>query len=439
MPKIGMRIIKSSIAVFLCFVIYMIRGEGIPFYSAIAAVLCMQSDVENSWRVAFNRIVGTFIGGFFGMLVMLAEQRFIPPTLPMAKYLLISIMVIPLIYIAVLVKKPTASYITCVVFMSVTVSHGLDANPYLFAINRILDTLMGIFVSLGINVFHLPKRKNSGLLFVCNLGGTLTNRAGKISNYTKIKLNQLLRRGALITVASRRSPATIMPVLKGVNLNLPIIVLNGAALFDLKAKTYLYCKTIPHCTAREILGIFEKHGLNCFVHTIINDVLHIYYGNFTNPAEEKLYHSSKLHPLKNYIYGPLPEQRDVVFFRAVDTLDMVKSLYLEVLRLKCSDQISADYYPDENSEGYYFLEIYSAQASKSNAVFELKKRLSLERVAAFGNDKSDMTMIYDADYGYAVADCCSELKESAPNLIGDRDSDSVVKTMEKLFHSKKLV
>lgn len=439
MPKIGMRIIKSSVAVFLCFVIYLIRGDGIPFYSAIAAILCMQPDVSNSRRVAFNRTVGTFIGGFFGMLVMLMEARFIPPEIPVLKYLLISVVIIPLIYITVLVKKPTASYITCVVFLSITVSHGLDANPYLFAFNRIIDTLIGIFVSLGVNAFHLPKRKNENLLFVSDLYGTLMNREGKISSYSRIKLTHLIQKGALITVASRRSAAAVAPELEGIPFQLPIITLNGAALYDLNAKTYLYSKTIPHEAAKEILNVFEKHGLNCFVHTIINDILHIYYGNFTNSAEEKLYHKSKYHPLKNYIYSPLPEEREVVFFRAVDTLDMVRRLSAEILRLRCGGDISTDYYPDEENPGFYFLEIYSTEASKASAVFELQRRIGANRVVAFGNDKSDITMIADADYGYVVANADDALREAAPNTIGDRDSDSVVKTIEKLFHSKKLV
>lgn len=439
MPKIGMRIVKSSIAVFLCFVIYLIRGDGIPFYSAIAAVLCMQPDVPNSLRVALNRTAGTFIGGLFGMVVMLIEAQFIPPELPIFKYLLISVVIIPLIYVTVLVKKPTAAYITCVVFMSITVSHGLDANPYLFTMNRIIDTLIGIFVSLGVNAFHLPKRRNEKLLFVSDLSGTLTNKEGKISSYSKIKLNQLIQKGALITVASRRSSASIAPILEGIEFNLPVITLNGAALYDLKAQTYLYCKTMPYPVAKEVLSVFEKYGLNCFVHTIINDVLHIYYGDFTNSAEEKLYHTSKLHPLKNYIYGPLPQEREVVFFRAVDRPDMIQKLYRDVLRLRCGEQINADYYPDKSNEGYEFLEVYSADVSKTNAVFELQKRLSIDRIAAFGNDKSDITMLADADYGYAVANSTDELKATAANFIGDSSSDSVVKTMEKLFHSKKLV
>ena len=59
LPKIGMRIVKSALAVFICFCIYLLRGTGMPFYSAIAAILCMQQDVKTSWKVGLNRAIGT--------------------------------------------------------------------------------------------------------------------------------------------------------------------------------------------------------------------------------------------------------------------------------------------------------------------------------------------------------------------------------------------
>ncbi len=437
MPKIGMRIIKSSVAVFFCFLIYMLRGDGIPFYSAIAAVLCMQPYVSHSWRVALNRTVGSLIGGTAGMLVMLIEKEFIPPQYPLLKYLLISAVIIPLIYSTVLLKKPSAAYIACVVFMSITVSHGLDANPYLFALNRILDTLIGIFVSLGVNAFHLPKHKNLRLLFVSDLDGTLTGSNGKISSYTRIKLNQLIQKGAAVTVASGHSAASVAPILSGIHLNIPIITLNGAALYDLNAKAYLSCKTIPCNDAAEILSVFQKHGKNCFAHTVVHGILHIYYGDFTNPAEERLLEENKLKPLKNYIYSPLPKNRDVIYFRAVDTQESVKALVSGIMELKCRDKIHIAC--EANSEGYEILDIYSSEATKANAMFELSKLFSAERTVAFGNAESDIAMIEDADYGYAVANATEALKEAAPAIIGSCDSDAVVKTIEKLFHSKRLL
>lgn len=62
LPKIGMRIVKSALAVFVCLLIDRLRG-GMPFYAAIAAILCMQPDVANSLKTAANRVIGTLVGG----------------------------------------------------------------------------------------------------------------------------------------------------------------------------------------------------------------------------------------------------------------------------------------------------------------------------------------------------------------------------------------
>ena len=47
LPPIGARIIKSALAVMLCMAVYFVRSllpvaNGIPFYSALAALWCMQ-------------------------------------------------------------------------------------------------------------------------------------------------------------------------------------------------------------------------------------------------------------------------------------------------------------------------------------------------------------------------------------------------------------
>ena len=54
LPPIGARIVKSSVAVALCMIVYYIRillpiGNGIPFYSALAALWCMQPYADKRW------------------------------------------------------------------------------------------------------------------------------------------------------------------------------------------------------------------------------------------------------------------------------------------------------------------------------------------------------------------------------------------------------
>lgn len=74
-PPIGMRIIKSAIAVMLCFCVSFIRGNsGIVFYSQLAALWCMQVYVSNTRKNAAQRMIGTVIGAIYGLVFLLIKR-----------------------------------------------------------------------------------------------------------------------------------------------------------------------------------------------------------------------------------------------------------------------------------------------------------------------------------------------------------------------------
>lgn len=154
-PRIGMRIIKSAIAVLLCFAVdYFRKGAGIVFYSQLSALWCMQATRELTIKNAKQRMIGTFIGTFYGFLYIVLRQL-CKIKLWGYDYLgsvVISGMVILVIYTAVLIKKKQASYFSCVVFLSIVVNHIGDSNPYLFACNRFLDTVIGIGIGVLVNI-----------------------------------------------------------------------------------------------------------------------------------------------------------------------------------------------------------------------------------------------------------------------------------------------
>lgn len=155
LPSVGLRMLKSVLAVWLCLMLGLLRPGGMPFYSAIAAVLCTQPDVQGSLKVGLNRTVGTLLGGAAGMGMLYALKGMGVPALGAGHYTLIALALLPLMYLTVLLEKRPATYITCVVFLSVTISHGADSVPWLFALNRVVDTLIGIAVALAVN-FLLP-------------------------------------------------------------------------------------------------------------------------------------------------------------------------------------------------------------------------------------------------------------------------------------------
>ena len=104
---IGMRIIKTALAVLVCGLIGWLRDrDGMNFFSMIAAIICIQKSAEATIKNSFNRVVGTAIGGAYGVAVLFAEtqlhmQRFMPLYL-----LVISVLIIPIIVTTLAITSP---------------------------------------------------------------------------------------------------------------------------------------------------------------------------------------------------------------------------------------------------------------------------------------------------------------------------------------------
>lgn len=106
LPPIGMRIIKSSIRVFLGFIIYFLRGcQGTPFYTALSVLWCTRPYNSEAHKMAFQRSIGTFIGGFYGLILILSEKMFLQNISAFFRYTIISFSLIIVLYTTVLLKR----------------------------------------------------------------------------------------------------------------------------------------------------------------------------------------------------------------------------------------------------------------------------------------------------------------------------------------------
>ncbi|WP_101773420.1 FUSC family protein [Peptostreptococcus faecalis] len=149
--KVGLRTKKTALAVFICFMIESIVKTGSPFYAAIATILCIQNDMSNSFRVAKNREIATIVGAIWGVVFIYFEQRFMGDYSEIIRYLVLSLMLVPIIQSSLIIKKQECTYLMCVVFLCITIMHGADENPMIFAWCRVLETSIGIIVSLAVN------------------------------------------------------------------------------------------------------------------------------------------------------------------------------------------------------------------------------------------------------------------------------------------------
>lgn len=436
-PKIGMRIIKTAVAVLVCLLIDFVWHDNIPLYSTITAILCMQPYLSNSRKVAANRMIGCIIGGIAGMVILTLFQQMLLPKI--VQYGIISLMIIPLIYITLLMKRSAASAFTCIVFLSTTLFGSPDAVPFDIAASRTVNTLIGILVALVVNSFHMPLPENRETLFVSDLDDTLTHTDGQISTYTEFQLNKLLDHGIFFTIVTDRTPATFLPVVENLNLRLPVIAMNGAVLYDTRDQSYSMAVPMARTTSDAVERIFEEKGCNCFVHAVINETMHIYYGDFRHTTEEKFYHRLRRTSLKNYIYGKMPEGQQAVCITAVNEDWLTKQLETALRRAEISEKVTIVSYPYKRQVGYSVIEIYSAQATREEAVRTLKDCLSLKQLVAFGSSEMDRALFQISDRAYAVENADEELRRVSTQVIGPAESDAVVRMMEYLYHHQRKI
>lgn len=178
--KLGGRTWKTVAACFVSLLADSARPGAMPFYAAITAVFCLQKSVHDSFEVAVNREVATIVGGLLGMCFLYVEEWAGGFSSAIFHYAVLSLALIPVISISVWLGRPKSTFLMCVVFLSVTIVHEVDIQPFSYAVNRIMDTTIGIGAALAIN--DLPGRigrackKKSGRCEEDDADGTGKNR-----------------------------------------------------------------------------------------------------------------------------------------------------------------------------------------------------------------------------------------------------------------------
>ncbi|MGG6314145.1 FUSC family protein [Paenibacillus macerans] len=151
---IGLRNIKTGLAICLCVIVAALLRLEYPFYAAIATIISMENSVTNSLTAGKHRTMGTFVGAIVGAAFAMIEPG-------NAYYCAIGVMVV--IYICNLLKWNKSVSIGCIVFLAIMLNLQPGESPVFYGINRITDTLIGIAVAIVVNLVVFPPRHEINL------------------------------------------------------------------------------------------------------------------------------------------------------------------------------------------------------------------------------------------------------------------------------------
>lgn len=140
--RIGMRTIKTGLAVAIGWMIAETFNLQSPLFVGIGAISTMQSSVSQSFVMGKNRMLGTVMGAIVALLFAMYLPR---------NPLFLGIGIIIVIHMLNLLNWKKSISLSAIVFLAVSNNHGMAMVPY--AISRVQDTFIGIVIAVLVNYF----------------------------------------------------------------------------------------------------------------------------------------------------------------------------------------------------------------------------------------------------------------------------------------------
>ncbi len=154
---VGMRNFKTALAAMLCALMYFPFDRN-PTFACIGAIFGTGNDMGNSWLNGGNRLIGTVIGGFLGMILFRIYIIFYPNGgmhTPMLLFIFVGVILV--VSTSLFFKWPGAiqpgGVVLCIILFNTPVDTYVE-----YSLNRMLDTGIGVAVALLLNLL-LPRER----------------------------------------------------------------------------------------------------------------------------------------------------------------------------------------------------------------------------------------------------------------------------------------
>ena len=266
--------------------------------------------------------------------------------------------------------------------------------------------------------------KISDILLVTDCDGTLLREDKSVSDADLAAIAEWKAQGGKFTIATGRSLPTAAFLLDLLPLDLPVILYNGAMLYDPIQRRPLWTAEIPPAAHAAVEKAMERFSTEMGVEVLTPEGL--YAVRVTPMIEEHLgglvqvpYRRADLEKVRSMrwlkVMFALPEEKMDALRTFLESLDAPGVRFVR-------------------SEKFYF-EMLPAMASKGAALSALCARcgISLSRTVAIGDCDNDLEMLEVAGAGYAVANAYPSVRALAGRTTCSNEEGAVAAVIGELL------
>ncbi len=272
------------------------------------------------------------------------------------------------------------------------------------------------------------------LLYVSDLDGTLLDMHGDFPRAWVNRLNRMIDRGLKFTIATARNYDSVHPILHEVNLQLPVILFNGAYLTHFKTGENLeQSNYIQRDVVHETLELVAPLEQDPFVYTF-DEQHRLYYRNATNEGSQAYLKSlegdGRLHYVDEYQFK---DDERIAGLLLIDTPAVLAPVNRQ-LRERFPDNLNLYFAKDIAHPKFHWLQMFHHHADKGKMLRTLSQHLDtpLSRIVVFGDYLNDLEMFEIAGKSIAVGNALPEVQAVAHQVIGTNAKGAVLDYLESL-------
>ena len=149
---IGLRTVKTALAVALALLVAVLRGSPSPIFAAIGAIVAMSRTLSDAVRACLTQIAGILCGTVIGCLML----TLLPGLFPTFAPLMAGLAVVIVIACCNALRLDFAVSLSCIVVVSICLMTPGGNDHWLYGANRFLDTSIGLVTALAVNILIKP-------------------------------------------------------------------------------------------------------------------------------------------------------------------------------------------------------------------------------------------------------------------------------------------
>lgn len=261
---------------------------------------------------------------------------------------------------------------------------------------------------------------------VLDIDGTLTNSAKEISPATKKAIQDLMKRGQKVILASGRPTPGMRRYEEELELDKYggyLLSFNGARIVECRSGEIVYQKILPLTLLPGLYGFAKKNSCGLITY-LGNEVISAF------PVDKYVEIEARINGL------PVREVSDFLGFvdfeinKCLMTAAPEKAELLEEQLQQKYGHIASIYRSEP-----YFIEIMPKDVDKAASLDKMFPAIGVtrENTVCCGDGFNDISMIRFAGVGVAMGNAQQPVKDAADYITATNDEDGLVQVIEKFF------